>query len=290
MIEIVKKHGEIEIFKSYSKYIKFYKIYCLFFVLLVSFITLKFTGIFFNFLSIIFIIGYIYISLFCISTEKIIIKEDYLIIQALNNNEKVLYSKKILLEEVKKVYFKNTFGISLMLDPGILNYLFNSKQKFMKIETKKNYSFGLFLDYNDFLKIDAILQPKIKEHKDKKIILNKYKRKQEKLFKIYNLEIEERYKEILNIILNEKKIFLSKKDSDYIVNGGNEIKDLEIFKNMNFEETDFYIFYVNYLSKKEYEDKKVLVGYNGIDGKEVTMLKFKEDINEIRDSRSTFKN
>ena len=290
MIEIVKKHGEIEIFKSYSKYIKFYKIYCLFFVLLVSFITLKFTGIFFNFLSIIFIIGYIYISLFCISTEKIIIKEDYLIIQALNNNEKVLYSKKILLEEVKKVYFKNTFGISLMLDPGILNYLFNSKQKFMKIEAKKNYSFGLFLDYNDFLKIDAILQPKIKEHKDKKIILNKYKRKQEKLFKIYNLEIEERYKEILNIILNEKKIFLSKKDSDYIVNGGNGIKDLEIFKNMNFEETDFYIFYVNYLSKKEYEDKKVLVGYNGIDGKEVTMLKFKEDINEIRDSRSTFKN
>ena len=283
MIEIVKKHG------SYSKYIKFYKIYCLFFVLLVSFITLKFTGIFFNFLSIIFIIGYIYISLFCISTEKIIIKEDYLIIQALNNNEKVLYSKKILLEEVKKVYFKNTFGISLMLDPGILNYLFNSKQKFMKIETKKNYSFGLFLDYNDFLKIDAILQPKIKEHKDKKIILNKYKRKQEKLFKIYNLEIEERYKEILNIILNEKKIFLSKKDSDYIVNGGNGIKDLEIFKNMNFEEIDFYLFYVNYLSKKEYEDKKVLVGYNGIDGKEVTMSKLKEDINEIRDSRSTFK-
>ena len=289
MIEIVKKHGEIEIFKSYSKYIKSYKIYCLFFVLLVSFITLKFTGIFFNFLSIIFIIGYIYISLFCISTEKIIIKEDYLIIQALNNNEKVLYSKKILLEEVKKVYFKNTFGISLMLDSGILNYLFNSKQKFMKIEAKKNYSFGLFLDYNDFLKIDAILRPKIKEHKDKKIILNKYKRKQEKLFKIYNLEIEERYKEILNIILNEKKIFLSKKDSDYIVNGGNGIKDLEIFKNMNFEEIDFYIFYVNYLSKKEYENKKVLVGYNGIDEKEVTMSKLKEDINKIRDSRSTFK-
>ena len=290
MIEIVKKHGEIEIFKSYSKYIKSYKIYCLFFVLLVSFITLKFTGIFFNFLSIIFIIGYIYISLFCISTEKIIIKEDYLIIQALNNNEKVLYSKKILLEEVKKVYFKNTFGISLMLDPGILNYLFNSKQKFMKIETKKNYSFGLFLDYNDFLKIDAILQPKIKEHKDKKIILNKYKRKQEKLFKIYNLEIEERYKKVSNIILNEKKLILSKKDDYYIINTGSEaIKDLEIFKDMNFEELDFYIFYVNYLSKKEYEDKKVLVGYNGVDGKEVTMSKLKEDINEIRDSRSSFK-
>ena len=45
----------------------------------------------------------------------------------------------------------------------------------------------------------------------------------------------------------------------------------------------------NYI-KKENQDKKVLVGYNGTDEKEVTMSKFKEDINEIRDSRSTFKN
>jgi len=42
----------------------------------------------------------------------------------------------------------------------------------------------------------------------------------------------------------------------------------------------------NYLSKKETENKKVLVEYNGIDGKEVTISKLKEDINEIRDSRS----
>ena len=66
------------------------------------------------------------------------------------------------------------------------------------------------------------------------------------------------------------------------------IKNLEIFKDMNFEEIDFYVFYVDYLSKKEYEDKKVLVGFNGIDGKEVTMSKLKDDINEIRDSKSTF--
>ena len=43
----------------------------------------------------------------------------------------------------------------------------------------------------------------------------------------------------------------------------------------------------NYI-KKENQDKKVSVGYNGIDGKEVTMSKFKEDINEIRDSRSRY--
>ena len=57
---------------------------------------------------------------------------------------------------------------------------------------------------------------------------------------------------------------------------------------MNFEEIDFYVFYVDYLSKKEYEDKKVLVGFNGIDGKEVTMSKLKDDINKIRDGKSTF--
>ena len=65
-------------------------------------------------------------------------------------------------------------------------------------------------------------------------------------------------------------------------------KNLEILKNMNFEEIDFYVFYVDYLSKKEYEDKKVLVGFNGIDGKEVTMSKLKDDINKIRDGKSTF--
>ena len=43
------------------------------------------------------------------------------------------------------------------------------------------------------------------------------------------------------------------------------------------------------LSKKENQDKKVLVGYNGVDGKEVTMSKLKEDINKLRDDRSTFK-
>ena len=178
-----------------------------------------------------------------------------------------------------------------MLDPGILNYLFNSKQKFMKIETdRKTYSFGLFLDHNDFLKINTILLLKLREYRDKKIMLNKVRKKQEELSVIYNLEIEERYKKVLNIILDEKKLILLKKDDYYIINIGTEIEsDLEISKDMNFEEIDFYIFYVNYLSKKEYENKKVLVGYNGTDGKEVTMSKFKEDINEVRDSRSTLK-
>ena len=139
---------------------------------------------------------------------------------------------------------------------------------------------------NDFLKSFNELKEMIEEEQ-KKILFNQ---KVENLSEKYNSPLEERYNYILNKILDEEKLFISEKDNNFIINGDSEaIKDLEISKDINFEEIDFYVFYVNYLSKKEYENKKVLVGYNGIDGKEVTMLKFKEDINEIRDSRSTLK-
>ena len=105
----------------------------------------------------------------------------------------------------------------------------------------------------------------------------------------YNLEKSERYNFILNKIIEEEKLYLYKDEEKFIVNAEEKaIKNFTIFKTMNFEEIDFYVFYVNYLSKKEYEDKRVLVGFNGVDGKEVTISKLKDDINEIRDSKSTF--
>ena len=138
---------------------------------------------------------------------------------------------------------------------------------------------------NDFLKSFDELKEMIEEEQ-KKILFNQ---KVENLMEKYNFPLDERYNYILNKILDEEKLFISEKDNNFIINGDSEaVKDLEIFKNMDFEEIDFYIFYVSYLSKKENRDKKVLVGYNGIDGKEVTMSKFKEDINEIRDSRSIY--
>ena len=109
----------------------------------------------------------------------------------------------------------------------------------------------------------------------------------ENLKEKYNLPLEERYSFILNKII-EEKLYLYKDEEKFIVNAEETaIKNLEIFKTMNFEEVDFYVFYVDYLSKKENQDKKVLVGFNGIDGKEVTMSELKDNINEIRDSKST---
>ena len=105
----------------------------------------------------------------------------------------------------------------------------------------------------------------------------------------YNLPLEERYNFILNKIIDEEILFVARKDGNYIINGiYDAIEYLEIFKTIYFEEVDFYLFYVNLLSKKENQYKKVLVGFNGIDGKEVTISKLKDDINEIRDSKSTF--
>ena len=138
---------------------------------------------------------------------------------------------------------------------------------------------------NDFLKSFDELKEMIEEEQ-KKILFNQ---KVENLSEKYNSSLDERYNYILNKILDEEKLFISEKDNKFVINGDSEaIKDLEISKDMNFEEIDFYVFYVNYLSKKEYENKKVLVGYNGIDGKEVTISKLKEDINELRDSRSIY--
>ena len=164
------------------------------------------------------------------------------------------------------------------------------------IETKSGKEYKIFVDAdpytfrnddNKFIRTYNKLKEMVIEEQNKLF----FNQKIENLSEKYNSPLDERYNYILNKILDEEKLFISKKDNNFIINGDSEaVKDLEIFKDMNFEEIDFYIFYVNYLSKKEYENKKVLVGYNGIDGKEVTMSKFKEDINEIRDSRNIFKN
>ena len=209
------------------------------------------------------------------SKEVLCIKENNLILK-----KYILffcyYSKVIKLEDIRKIYCEKN-----------KNYLFFSTDllKNIKFRVKENefedkiYAFGYKLSEEESTEITNEIEEHIKVENVEK----------ENLSEKYNYSLNERYSYILNKILDEEKLFISEKDNNFIINGDSEaIKDLEISKDMNFEEIDFYVFYVNYLSKKEYENKKVLVGYNGIDGKEVTMSKFKEDINEIGDSRSIY--
>ena len=149
------------------------------------------------------------------------------------------------------------------------------------------YSFSQNYDNNKFIKNYNELKEMVIEEQNKLFFNHKIENLNEK----YNSSLDERYDFILNQIIEEEILFIAKKDNNYIVNGSYDaIEYLEIFKNIYFEEVELDTFYSYVLSKKENQDKKVLVGYNGIDGKEVTMSKFKEDINEIRDNRSTFKN
>ena len=149
------------------------------------------------------------------------------------------------------------------------------------------YSFSQSYDNNKFIKNYNNLKEMVIEEQNK-LFFNK---KIENLSEKYNSPLDERYDFILNKIIDEEILFIAKKDNNYIVNGSYDaVEYLEVFKNIYFEEVELDSFYSYVLSKKENQDKKVLVGYNGTDGKEVTMSKLKEDINQIRDSRSTLKN
>ena len=279
MIEITKEKDEIEIVKSYKKIIKYSQAFMIFVILLFSFITFKLSEMIFNPLSIMFFIYFIIFSFFAISYEKITIKENYILLEAIRNNKSICYSQKIFLDEINKIYFKSSFWGGRL---DLLTYSIVTFDRYLKIETnKKTYSFGKEIDYEDYLKIHRTLTEKVREYKAEKIILDKERNREEELEAMYKLGVEERYIEILNAIIDEEKLFISKKEENFLIDAINKSKDSQ--------ETDFYVFYVNYISKKEYANQKVLVGYNGVDGKEVTMSKLKEDINKLRDDRSTFK-
>ena len=280
MIEITKENDEIKIVISYKKLIKVYQVCFLFFLILIFILfDFEFPAMILNPLSAMFFIYLILISFFAISYEKITIKENYIVLEAIRNNKSICYSQKISLDEINKTYFKSSFLRGRSRD--LLTYIFPF-DRYLKIETnKKTYSFGKEIDYEDYLKINKILIEKVREYKAEKIILDKERNREEELEAMYKLGVEERYIEILNAIIDEEKLFISKKEENFLIDAINKSKDSQ--------ETDFYVFYVNYLSKKEYANQKVLVGYDGIDGKEVTMSKLKEDINKLRDDRSTFK-
>ena len=183
---------------------------------------------------------------------------------------------------------------------NFMNYIefFSKPYERIVIEMNSGNEYKIFIDtYLSYYKMKVQNKVFIRTYKELKEMVieeqNKlfFNQKIENLNEKYNSPLDERYNFILNQIIEEEILFIAKKDNNYIVNGSYDaIEYLEIFKNIYFEEVELDTFYSYVLSKKENQDKKVLVGYNGIDGKEVTMSKFKEDINEIRDNRSTFKN
>ena len=181
---------------------------------------------------------------------------------------------------------------------NFMNYIefFSKPYERIVIEMNSGNEYKIFIDtYLSYYKMKVQNKVFIRTYKELKEMVieeqNKlfFNQKIENLSEKYSSPLDERYNYILNKIIDEEILFIAKKDNNYIVNGSYDaVEYLEVFKNIYFEEAELDTFYSYVLSKKENQDKKVLVGYNGIDGKEVTMSKFKEDINQIRDSRSIY--
>lgn len=266
------------------------------------------------------ILFFIVMSIACIVISYFLIKgmknaiiyffpyEEYEIIE-----DRLYYRKKLKL--FGKSFIMEKFDVSLKdidsisslapkisyMGVKILDDFKPCKRIYIRLKNEEGYevcNWGkISYNYVDFSgDINKVLEIEFKEvfNKIKSFIENgekkyNFEKQLEEIKSNYNLEKSERYNFILDKIIEEEKLYLYKDNEKFIVNAEETaIKNLEIFKTINFEEIDFYVFYVDYLSKKENQDKKVLVGFNGIDGKEVTMSELKDDINEIRDSKSTF--
>ena len=162
------------------------------------------------------------------------------------------------IDNLKHIYFKNTTEI--LVSKAIKRTESPYHKIHLTFKDKSYTAFGVKLKdevaKDIVLTINKFLEKYKKENKIKRLTLAE----KENLSEKYSFPLEERYSYVLNKIIDEEKLFISGKDNNFIINGDSEaVKDLEIFKNMDFEEIDFYVFYVNYLSKKEYENKKAFM-------------------------------
>ena len=237
--------------------------------------------------------------MYFIPREECYIEDNNLIYRRIFLFRFIFKELKIPLLDIKNIKdrgyrISNTNGDFL----NFMNYIefFSKPYERIVIEMNSGNEYKIFIDtYLSYYKMKVQNKVFIRTYKELKEMVieeqNKlfFNQKIENLNEKYNSSLDERYDFILNQIIDEEILFIAKKDNNYIVNGSYDaIEYLEIFKNIYFEEAELDTFYSYVLSKKENQDKKVLVGYNGIDGKEVTISKLKEAINEIRDSRSKY--
>ena len=234
--------------------------------------------------------------LYFIPREECYIENDNLIYRRIFLSKFIFKELRIRILDIENIIDKGCKIPKVSTRSLVLATFFKPYERIL-IETKSGKEYKIFVDAdpytfrndddNKFIRTYKELKEMVIEEQNKLFFNQKIENLNEK----YNSPLDERYNYILNKIIDEEILFIAKKDNNYIVNGSYDaVEYLEVFKNIYFEEVELDSFYSYVLSKKENQDKKVLVGYNGTNGKEVTMSKLKEDINEVRDSRSIFKN
>ena len=234
--------------------------------------------------------------LYFITREECYVEDENLIYRRIFLCKFIFKELRIRILDIENIIDKGSKIPKVSTRSLVLATFFKPYERIV-IETKSGKEYKIFVDAdpytfrndddNKFIRTYKELKEMVIEEQNKLF----FNQKIENLSEKYNSPLDERYDFILNKIIDEEILFIAKKDNNYIVNGSYDaVEYLEVFKNIYFEEVELDTFDSYILSKKENQDKKVLVGYNGTNGKEVTMSKLKEDINEVRDSRSTLKN
>ena len=269
-----------------------------FYAILSSFDKINFGSIYGILLSVIFF--YVIVRglkngiLYFIPREECYIEDDNLIYRRIFLCKFIFKELRIRILDIENIIDKGCKIPKVSTRSLVLATFFKPYERIL-IKTKSGKEYKIFVDAdpytfrndddNKFIRTYKELKEMVIEEQNKLF----FNQKIENLSEKYNSPLDERYNYILNKIIDEEILFIAKKDNNYIVNGSYDaVEYLEVFKNIYFEEAELDTFYSYVLSKKENQDKKVLVGYNGIDGKEVTMSKLKEDINQIRDVRSIY--
>ena len=95
------------------------------------------------------------------SIETLTLNNVSITIRRLKKNKKITYEKEIFFGEIVKVYYQENFL-------GFHKRTFNfDRERNLKIKTQfSTYSFGYKMSYEDFKKINSIIEEKIKGHKN----------------------------------------------------------------------------------------------------------------------------
>ena len=167
MIEMkTSNNKEIEIIISHHKYIRKVQFSLIIWLIIPSIvIVLIVTPFLLMFIAEIFIlltsiINY-YFRKSIVALEKLIIKEDTLIIQDINNYGVIIFNKEINFNNIKEIFFKDSLSAYFSSGGGM-----RENRKFLKIRTfNELFSFGILIDRNEYNQIKAIIQKEILKKK-----------------------------------------------------------------------------------------------------------------------------
>ena len=160
MIEMkTSNNKEIEIIISHHKYIRKVQFSLIIWLIIPSIvIVLIVTPFLLMFIAEIFIlltsiINYYYFRKSVVALEKLIIKNDILIIQDISNYKRVISEKKIKSDDIKEIFFKDSLSAYFSRGGGI-----GENRKFLKIRTfNELFSFGILIDKSEYNQIKTII-------------------------------------------------------------------------------------------------------------------------------------